>query len=79
MDDILDYLEDVTRPDSRPPEYFALLDRTDPYTAAILEKFSLDFLDGLTEAQCGASDWLQRECFSRSFRLGVRLTLAALQ
>ena len=78
MDNILDLLEDLTRPDYRPPEYFALLEKSEPYIKAAKEHFSLPFVDGLTEAQCEASDWLQKECFSRGFRLGVHLTLEGL-
>lgn len=78
MDDILAYLEDLTQPDPWPPEYFALLDKTAPYTHAIQERFSLSFLDALTEAQCEVTKWERLECFSRGFRLGVQLMLAAL-
>ena len=79
MDNILDWLEYQTQPDPWPPEYFALVDQTDPYSDAILEHFSMSFLDGLTDALCEISKWERQEAFSRGFRLGVQLTLEGLQ
>ena len=76
MDDILAYLEDITQPESVPPEYFAILKGTDPFTKIIQEKLSLCFLDGLTNAQTEVIKWERQECFARGFRLGARLILA---
>lgn len=79
MDDILAYLEELTYPDSLPREYFALQDRVNPYADAILKQFPMSFLDGLTEVRGEVTRWERQEAFSRGFRLGVRLTLSALQ
>ena len=79
MDDILAYLEELTHPETQPPEYFVLLNKTEPYIKAIQEQFSLSFLDALTDAQNEAFIWLENQAFSRGFRMGVQLTLAGLQ
>ena len=76
MDDILTYLEDLTYPDSLPPEYFALLKAQDPYLDTIQKQLSLRFLDDFTDAQCESIRWLRQEAFSRGFRLGAQLILA---
>lgn len=79
MDVILAWLENQTQPDPFPPEYFALVDKTGPYSDAILEQFSMSFLDGLTDALCEISKWERQEAFSRGFRLGIQLILAGIQ
>ena len=76
MDDILNYLEDITQPDSLPPEYFEILKTTEPFVNMIQEKLSLTFLDDLTNAQAEVIRWERQECFARGFRLGARLMLA---
>lgn len=79
MNDILAYLESVTQPDSMGPEYSELLKRASALEAPIQKAFSLEYLDRLSEAQCDILRFERRECFSRGFRLGVRLLLAALE
>ena len=76
MDDVLSCLEDLTYPETLPPEYFALTKLQDPYLDAIQEKLSLRFLDDFTDAQCEDIKWQRREAFSRGFRLGAQLILA---
>lgn len=77
MDDILAYLENLTQPDTMPPEYFDILKGTDPFTEVIQKRLSLQFLDGLTDAQNEVARWERREAFARGVRLGVGLMLAA--
>lgn len=76
MSDLLDYLEELTRPDTPPPEYFEVLRKIIPFTKTIPEQISLDFLDGFSLAQVQITQWECREAFSRGFRLGARLILA---
>ena len=78
MDDILEYLEELTHPESRPSEYCSLLEAMDPLTDKIKDTLSLEFLDQLDYAQADILNYECREAFSRGFRLGVQLILAAL-
>lgn len=78
MDDILDYLEEITHPETQPPEYYSLIKALDPLTDKVVEAFSLEFLDQLNYAQADILNFHSRESFSRGFRLGVQLILAAL-
>ncbi|MBP3520843.1 MAG: hypothetical protein J6J87_05830 [Oscillospiraceae bacterium] len=78
MDTILDHLEDLTRPRSMPPEYFAVSRPLGPLHDKIKETLTLKFLDELNNAQADVVAFERRECFSRGFRLGVRLTLEGL-
>ncbi len=79
MDNILDYLESITQPDSMGPEHSQLLKKASALEIPIQEVFSLEYLDQLTEAQCDILRLERRECFSRGFRLVVQLMLAALE
>lgn len=79
MNNILDLLEDLTRPCSMPPEYFTVSRPLGPLYDKIKETLTLEFLDELNNAQADAVLFERRECFSRGFRLGVQLTLAGLQ
>lgn len=79
MDDILNYLESITQPDDMGPEHSRLLKKAIALETPIQEVFSLDYLDKLTDAQNDILRFECRECFSRGFRLGVQLMLAALE
>ncbi len=79
MDDILTYLEDITQPDSLGPEHAALTKKVCELEKALLAAIPLSYLDALTEAQSEVLRFERRECFSRGFRLGIRLTLSALE
>lgn len=79
MDDILAYLESITQPDSMGPEHSALLQKAIALEASIQEALSPEYLDRLSETQCDILRVERRECFSRGFRLGVQLLLAALE
>ena len=78
MDDILAHLESVTQPDWMGPEHSRLLKRASALEAPIPEAFPPDYLDKLSESQNEILRFECRECFSQGFRLGVQLTLAAL-
>ncbi len=78
MDDILEYLEEITHPETQPPEYYSLLKALDPLSDKVVEALSLDFLDQLNHAQADILNFHSKECFSRGFRLGIQLILAAL-
>lgn len=76
MEHFLTWLEDLTYPESLPPEYFEITKCQSPYLNAIQEQFSLDFLDDFVRVQSEETNWLRREAFSRGFRLGAKLILA---
>ena len=78
MDDILTYLEQVTQPDKMGPEHAALMHALCDLQSSILKDIPLSSLDALSDARSQVSLFECRECFSRGFRLGVRLILAAL-
>lgn len=78
MDDILTYLESITQPDSLGPEHSRLMQKAIALEVPVHEALSLDYLDKLTEAQTDILRFECRECFSRGFRLGVQLILAAM-
>lgn len=78
MDDILTYLESITQPDSMGPEHSELMKKAIALEGPIQKALSPDYLDKLSDAQSDILRFECRECFSRGFRLGVRLTLAAL-
>ena len=78
MDHILDYLEEVTKPDELGPEYRELLQKLGPLDDQFLKATSLELMDQWFFATADITDFERRECFSRGFRLGSRLTLAAL-
>lgn len=79
MNDILDYLENLTQPDSMGPEHSQLLKKAIATELPLREAFPLEYLDQLSEAQNDILRFECQECFSRGFRLGVQLTLAGLQ
>ena len=79
MNDVLTYLESITQPGSLGPEHSELLKKSIALEAPIQEAFSLDYLDKLSGAQSDILRFERRECFSRGFRLGVRLVLAGLE
>ena len=78
MDNILHYLELITQPDHLGPEHSALMQQVIQLEKPIQDVFSLDYLDALSQAQSDVLRHERRECFSRGFRLGARLILAAL-
>jgi len=61
------------------PEFSRLIQQVIDMEKPFQEAFSPDYLDALSEAQCALLRFERRECFSRGFRLGVQLTLAAGQ
>lgn len=77
MNDILTYLESITQPDSMGPEYSKLLQKVSDLEVPVQKALSLEYLDALSEAQGDVLRLERRECFSRGFRLGVQLMLAA--
>lgn len=79
MQDLLSYLENLTYPETLPPEYFDAMKDQEPYLNEIQEKLSMGFLDAFMASQCEEVDWTRREAFSRGFRLGARLILEALE
>lgn len=79
MNDILAYLESITQPDEMGPEYRELLEKQAPFEDAFLNATSWDFMNQWYDASSDVVGFERQECFSRGFRLGVRLTLAALQ
>lgn len=79
MEKFLDYLEQITQPDSLGPEHSRLLQKSITLETPIQEALSPDYLDKLNEAQNAILRFERRECFSRGFRLGVQLVLAGLK
>jgi len=77
LDDILHYLESVTQPESMGPEFSRLMQQVIELEEPIQKVLSLDFLDAFSEAEGELMRFERRECFSRGFRLGVQLMLAA--
>ena len=76
MDDILDYLEELTHPSDWPPAYFELIKALGPLTDKVVEALSLEFLDQLDYAQSEVLNFHCQEAFSRGFRLGAQIILA---
>ena len=79
MGDILDYLEEITQPDSLGPEYHDLLEKTGPLNDRLTELTSIEFMNEHFNATAAVITIERRECFSRGLRLGVQLILAGLQ
>ena len=76
MQDLLSYLENLTYPETLPPEYFESVKYQEPYLNAIEERLSMGFLDDFIDSQCEEIYWIRREAFSRGFRLGAQIILA---
>ncbi len=64
--------------DDMGPEHFALMQKLCDLESSILKDIPLGSLDMLSHAWSEILLFDGRECFSRGFRLGVQLTLAAL-
>ena len=77
MEDILAYLESITQPDSMGPKHTALMETLCALQSSILKDVPLPSLDELSNAWNKVQLFECQECFSRGFRLGVRLILAA--
>ena len=76
MDDVLDYLEEVTKPDELGPEYRELLKKLGALDEQFLKATSMELMNQWFFANADITDFERRECFSRGFRLGARLILA---
>jgi len=79
LDDILHYLEDITQPDSLGPEHTRLLQKIIDLEEPLRTCIPLSGWDRISEAHSELLLFECRESFSRGFRLGVRLMLAALE
>ena len=79
MNDIFAYLEELTQPTDLGPEYKALLEKTGPLNDILTELTSIEFMNRHFDATAEVITFERQECFSRGFRLGMQLTLAALQ
>ena len=78
MDGILEYLEEATKPDELGPEYRELLKKLGPLDEQLLNATSMELMDQWFFANADISEFERQECFSRGFRLGTQLILAAL-
>ena len=78
MDDILDYLEEVTQPDELGPKYQELLKKLGPLDEQFLKATSMELMDQWFFANADITEFERQECFARGFRLGIQLILAAL-
>lgn len=78
MDDILDYLEEVTKPDELGPEYRKLLEKLSPLDDQFLKATSIELMDQWFFANADIAEFERKESFSRGFRLGAQIILAAL-
>lgn len=76
MDDILEYLEEVTQPEDLGSEYLALTRKLSPFNDAFQAATSLEFMDQWFHANADVLTFERQECFSRGFRLGAQLILA---
>lgn len=78
MDNILDYLEDLTQPDSSSPEYRALQEEMVTLETALQEQTSPEAIEQLENIRGRLADLECRESFRRGFRLGAAVMLSVL-
>ena len=78
MDDILEYLEEATKPEDLGPEYRELLKKLSPLNDIFQNATSIDLMNQWFFANADVMEFERQECFARGFRLGIQLILAAL-
>ncbi len=76
MDDILEYLEEVTHPEELGPEYHSLLKKLSPLNDILQTATSRELMDQWFFANADIAAFECQSAFSRGFRLGARLILA---